>query len=105
MNYITLTLTSSAVQNPETEIMFSVASARARTIDFVKLEFSDDKEQKIKVSALKLLKLLKKQGRIQLFIDSEELHGSSTEAQYLANKYPDAFNAFKDEEKAIIVKI
>ena len=105
MNYITLTPTSTVAQELETEIMFSVASARAQTIDFVKLELSDDGEQKIKVSAVKLLKTLKKQGRIQLYIDSQELRGSSTEAQYLANKYPDAFDAFNNGDKAIIIKI
>lgn len=105
MNYIRLKSTLSAVQDLETEIMFSIASARAQKIDFVQLELSDDNEQKIKVNAVKLLKLLKKQGRIQLFIDSDELRGSSTEAQYLANKYPDAYDAFNNGEKAIIIKI
>ena len=48
---------------------------------------------------------LKKQGRIQLFVDAGELRGSSTEAQYLINKYPDAIDVFENGEEAVIVKI
>lgn len=105
MNFVTLTPTVKALHSLDTEIMFSVASARAREMDFVKIDLSEDNEQKIMASALKLLKTMKKQGRIQLFVDSAELHGSSTEAQYLANKYPETLDAFKDGQKAIIVKI
>ncbi len=105
MNFVTLTPTVTTLSSLDTEIMFSVASARAQEMAFVKIDLSGDNDQKIEAGAVKLLKALKKQGRIQLFVDSEQLQGSSTEAQYLANKYPEAFDTFKNGEKAIIVKI
>ena len=102
MKYVTLTPTAAASAVLETEIMFSVASARAQGIDFLKI---DTKAGGVKNAAEKLLRQLKKQGRIQLFVDAGELRGSSTEAQYLINKYPDALDVFENGEEAIIVKI
>jgi hypothetical protein len=105
MNYLTLTPTASASTALETEIMFSVASARAQKIEFLKIDIGREKEGGARAAVLKLLRLLKKQGRIQLFVDVRDLRGTSTEAQYLINKYPDALEVFGADEAAIIVKI
>lgn len=105
MKFVTLTPTSQGTSTLETEIMFSVASARAQEIEFLKIDFSADNGEQIKAAALKQLRALKKQGRIQLFVVAEDIHGSSTEAQYLVNKYPNISDTLKDGERVIIVKI
>ena len=102
MKYVTLTPSASVSSVLETEVMFSVASARAQGIEFLKI---DTKESGVKNAVAKVLRQLKKQGRIQLFVDASELRGSSTEAQYLINKYPDAIDVFENGEEAVIVKI
>ena len=81
MNYLTLTPTASASTALETEIMFSVARARAQQIEFLKIDIGREKEGGARAAVLKLLRLLKKQGRIQLFVDVRDLRGTSTEAQ------------------------
>ncbi len=105
MKYVTLAPTAHSASTLETEIMFSVASARAQEMDFLKIDLSDDNDDKARTVVIKLLRQLKKQGRIQLFIDAAELFGSSTEAQYLANKYPEALSLCGEDEKAFIIKI
>ena len=105
MKYVTLTPTASASSTLETEIMFAVASARAQGIEFLKIDISADKESGMKSAVAKHLRQLKKQGRIQLFVDAHDLHGASTEAQYLTNKYPDILDVFDKDANALIVKI
>ena len=105
MKFVTLTPTTSTIAALETEIMFSVASARAQGIDFLKIDILGEKAAGIKSASSKLLRSLKKQGRIQLFVDVRELGGVSTEAQYLTNKYPEIPDLFANDTEAIIVKI
>ena len=105
MKFVTLTPTSSAASALETEIMFSVASARAQEIDFLRIDLLGERAAGIRSAAAKILRSLKKQGRIQLFVDARELCGSSTEAQYLTNKYPDILDLFEKDTDALIVKI
>ena len=105
MKYVTLTPTASASSTLETEIMFAVASARAQGIEFLKIDISADKESGMKTAVAKHLRQLKKQGRIQLFVEVRDLHGTSTEAQYLTNKYPEATDVFGNDESSVIVKI
>ena len=105
MKYVTLTPTASASSTLETEIMFAVASARAQGIEFLKIDISADKESGMKSAVAKHLRQLKKQGRIQLFVDVRDLHGTSTEAQYLINKYPEAPETLGNDETSVIVKL
>ncbi len=105
MKYLTFAPTASVPSSLETEIMFAVASARAQGNDFLKIDLSEDKENKSWPAVQRQLKLLKKQGRIQFFVDTVDLYGTSTEAQYLANKHPEVFDICGREENAFIIKI
>ena len=105
MKFVTLTPTATVSSAIETEIMFSVASARAQGMEILKIDFSANDGDGVASTVAKQLRALKKEGRIQLFVSTDAIHGSSTEAQYLVNKYPNIADILKEEEKAIIVKI
>ena len=105
MKYTTFAITSSNQSIEETEILFSIASARANHIDFLKLILDLEQGEKIALNATKVLKSLKKQGRIELFINSDELSGDSTEAEYLRNKFPEICDIRNEGELSLIVKV
>ena len=105
MRYDTFTLTSSNQSIAETEILYSIASARANQMDFLKLILNLDQGEKIATNTTRVLKSLKKQGRIELYISSDELGGDSTEAEYLRNKFPEICNIRNENETSIIIKI
>ena len=76
----------------QTEILFNIASERAIGADLVRFDMpiSENKEDvKAYSSALRIFKSIKKKGIIQLFVDREALESSTTEAEYLLNKYYD----------------
>ena len=92
-----------------TEVMFYIASERTRNADIVKFcasqDIEEEKRAKILASAKKVLRGMKKQGRIQFFACLEDFTQSTTEAQYLKNKYPDAEFFDPDEADFILVRI
>ena len=81
----------------ETEILYSIASARATGADFVGLNIAGENTEKIKMTAAKILRSAKKQEKILLFESSANLSSTSTEAQYLNNKYPELIDFCKNE--------
>lgn len=105
----TFILKNTAAESIATEIRFNVASERARKAEIMKLsvsgELADDKRQKLTLNAQKVLRAMKKQGRIQLFATPGDFKESTTEAQYLMNKYPEVDFFGADEEYFIIVRI
>jgi hypothetical protein len=92
MNIQTYELTGNSADLLITEIMFFVASARAVKSELVRLSIKerlDSECQDKHIEAVnKILRTMKRNGSIQLFIFSRELKNASTEAEYLKNKFP-----------------
>ena len=86
-----------------TEIMYEVASAWSDRADLVRINFiSGDTEKKIVNSAVKILKKMKADGRIQFFATKEGFISSSTEAVFLNNKYPEHFSSSENSDSNFI---
>ena len=71
-----------------TEILYSVASARACGEELVEL-ICPSVDSKCENNVIKVMKELKKQGRIKVYSAARDLHDQSKEAEYLLNKYPE----------------
>ena len=84
MNLVTNTLTGTASDLIKTEIMYFVAAAKAVEKDLIKLEVNSYVD-----TAEKILKVMKREGKIQLFVFSDSLNEKTTETEYLKNKYPE----------------
>ena len=79
------------------ELLFELASARADSLDFLRIDFlqSDEQEstKKRAISAIKrVLKAKKESGYIQFFAFSDNFEHKRTESVFLFNKYPDHFS-------------
>ena len=105
MKIFSFDLETHVAATAETEILYSIASARASGADFVGLNIKAENAEKIKSTATKVLRAAKKQEKIQLFASSLDLTTTTTEAQYLNNKYPDLANSCIDGVETIFVKI
>lgn len=93
MNYNTFVLKNPAEDILTTEIMFSVASERANRNDLLFLsvfpELTERDSARLIANTAKLLRRMKKQGKIQLFVTPDDYSELTTEAKYMQNKYPD----------------
>ena len=93
MNYNTFVLKNPAENILATEIMFNIASERANRRELLFLsvfpELTERDKARLILNAVKLLRRMKKQGKIQLFVTPEDYSESTTEAKYMQNKYPD----------------
>lgn len=93
MNYNTFVLKNPVQNILATEIMFNVASERANRNELLFLsvspELTDRDRTRLILNASKLLRKMKKQGKIQLFVTQDDYSESTTEAKYMKNKYPD----------------
>ena len=105
MKILSFDLKTYSSTTAETEILYSIASARATGADFVGLNIVGENPEKIKLAALKILRSAKKQEKILLFAPSYDLSSTTTEAQYLNNKYPDLINSCSADVETIFVKI
>ena len=100
MEITTHELTGSNINLLRTEILYFIVSARALNKDLIRLNFSGFDPDKIEakvLSVIRILKSVKREGRIQLYIHSSDLNGNSTESQYLLNKYPSLSELNTDE--------
>ena len=82
------TLKSSTAALLQTEILYSVATARASGSDLIRFDTELEKRESIFAAMLKILKAIKKQGKIDVYISASDITGESKEAEYLRNKYP-----------------
>ena len=105
----TIVLKNTTADSIATEVMFNIASERACGAETVKIsvsaEVDEAKRDKMLSTVQKLLRSMKKQGRIQFFASLDDFTASATEAQYLKNKYPDAEFFTSDETHFVIVRI
>ncbi len=75
-----------------TELRFNIAAARAERMELIHLELAADDDRLRRreyTSVLVRLRQLKREGVIQFFAAEDDFAGSTTEAVYLLNKYPE----------------
>jgi hypothetical protein len=91
-----------------TELLFSVTSAKLRDVSLIKLnmkpETDERKGTRRENSTVFLLKKMKREKKIQLFISSDNLDTSSVEGDYLLNVHPELSSEL-DGSKFYIVKL
>ena len=92
MELVTYELTGRTVSELTTEIKFFIATSKVKGTDFFRINikkiYNGDRENKRFSSINRILNTAKRSGIIQLYIHSSEIGGSSTEAAYINNKYP-----------------
>ncbi len=88
----------------KTEILYYVASSRASQCEILKLDIESENTEHAESLAVKVLKSLKKQGKVDVYIATKDIVGDSKEAEYLKNKYPDILT-YTEKERSIIVKL
>ena len=86
-----------------TEILYSVASARANEYELVEFIYSND-GGKSESNVLKVVRELKKQGKVKVYTLARDIDGQSKEAEYLLNKYPELIK-YKEKCESIIVML
>ena len=90
MKYLNVTLSGKSINELETEMRYHIASARIDEVRLVRFDLildADEIGKRINGCALRVLRSLKKSGVIQYFSDASGLQKSSTEAQFILNKY------------------
>lgn len=94
-------------KDPATELRFAVASERASGGELLRVDFpvlSEDKDTKRIMSlAKKTLNLMKKEKLIQFFVNQKNLSDSSTEVEFLKNKYSDLLERDANTDSAVNV--
>jgi hypothetical protein len=92
-------LTGKSAELLTTEIMYCLASAKSLGQDLIKfyIECNEGEAEKRFAAVGKILKSTKKSGFIQLFAPSFDFDKSSTEIEYLKNKYPELMNEASGE--------
>ncbi len=90
-----------------TELYFAVACARVEGYELIKLELENSElSQRYVSSASKLLKTMKRDGVIQLFLLETELcEADKMEAVYLINKFPELQGIDAPSDAAFYVKL
>ena len=102
MSYSKIKLDADKPQSLETEIMFNIASERAAGAELIMFEFlksGDEKnDKKLSGTAVRLLKKMKSERKIQFYADEDSFRRSSTEAEFLYNKYPMLFEIREESD-------
>ncbi len=111
MKYKNYRLTSETGSSVSTELMFEIASARVSGIELIRFELPKNDEKragKLRAAVLRILRMMKGRGQIQFFATEDAFSSSTTEAQFLLNKYPELteeFSAVDAEAHRIYVKL
>lgn len=112
MSYREINLRATSPEAAGTEIMYEIAACRADGSDLIRLNINDMEDsgdtKRLFSSVLRLLRGMKQKGSVQFFATRVDFLGSSTEAVFLQNKYPELFSpmpAESDGSLYIFVKI
>ena len=85
-----------------TEVLYSVASARATGDELTEILYPNDGRGER--NTVKVMKELKKQGRIKVYVLAKDINGQSKEAEYLLNKYPE-LKDYREKPNSVIVML
>ena len=94
----------------DTEIKFSIATARADETELICFDVKRDEESfsRIYNAAIKVLKKMKNQGHIQFIATPASFANANAEAEFLINKYPEQIGnmpEYGDGEAYVFVKL
>lgn len=89
------------------ELEFTIACSRVEGIDLLKLSLANpDSSKKFQSSATRLLKTMKRDGIIKLFVFENELNlQEKMESVYLLNKFPELSFIEEHSENNIYIKL
>ena len=89
------------------EIEFIIACSKVEGNELIKITLENtDMQQKFKTAASRLLKSIKKDGVIQLFVFEDDLNATEkTESVYLLNKYPSLVTGNEPNPNSVYVKL
>ncbi len=93
-----------------TEVLFHVASARARGFTIIKFDIPPKEDERLTERIIKfitrILRGMKKRADVQFFVTQDGYMHSTTEASLLLNIYPESeYFLQKAEETCVYVKI
>lgn len=110
MLYQIYNVTAEKKVNIETEILFAIAEARTNKVDLIRVDLGIATDATVSHRATvgkRYLRAMKKAGKIQAFVHSDELSENTTDCIYILNKYPtltkDAANT--EDRSFFIVKL
>ena len=87
----------------QTELFYAVAHTAAKDAELLRLTYSSESCERV---VLRLLRKLKREGRIRVFATSEELRGQGAEARYLINKFPSLLeDPSEPRESYVLVRV
>ena len=92
MIYSKVYITQEDVERAKTELLYHIACARQSNQELIccLIEVTDERiRKKILTECTKLLKKMKKENKLSLFLTSDAFHLESVETEYLFNKHPD----------------
>ena len=105
MKIFTHTIESTLAEQIDTEIRFVIASARACGKELIHFKFKTESAGKFDEIAIKQLRAIKKQGKIDFFASEASFSENNAEASYLKNKFPEVADLIGSENSYFIVKI
>ena len=101
-------LTGTCLADLDTEIRFNIANARQERAELIRLILpgtSESDAKRITNCVLKILRSMMKASLIQFFINEKDINSSSTEAEFLLNKYPSFILSYKQEGTSFLIKL
>ena len=107
MDFVTYKIESSSAYDMKTEIIYTVKGAFVAGERLIVLNFvAEEPWSVLEPRAAKILRALKREKAIELFVDASELKDAApVEAVYLLNKFPKLPESVDIGGKNIIVKI
>lgn len=111
MYYREIKLRSNELDSALTEITYELAAARVDSVELVRINLTCDEikaTQKLFDGIIRHLKGIKRSGKIQFFATEQSFADGSTEAVFLANKYPELLTSspsLSNDIKFIYIKI
>lgn len=101
-------LSGTCFSDLNTEVRFAIAEARSCGTELVKLipPLAEQDEYNRAINCLKrVLRAMMRSGRVQFFIQSNQLSTGETEAEFLLNKYGPILEAQNKQDDGLFVKI
>ena len=107
MSFSVKEITYTDPQSFSTELEFTVACSRVEGVDLLKLSLlNSDMANRFRSTAAKLLRAMKRDGVIKLFVFESELNvQEKMESVYLLNKFPELSLNDKLSETDIYIKL
>jgi hypothetical protein len=102
-------LTGTCLSELDTEIRFNVANSRQEKAELIRFSLSYDvisaETKRICNCVVKILRSMMKVNLIQFFINEEDIHSSSTEAEFLLNKYSSFILSRQSTDISFLIKL